>query len=103
MLKLIRAARILHPSGTGHHGTERAGRPHHGRPGLEDVADADDLAVQDVGQAAAVELARAEVLTDGQRRARELTEKVVEYYRRRGLPGHARARWKRRRCSPGRG
>lgn len=58
---------------------------------LEDIADASDPAVQDLGQAAAVELARAELLSDGQRRARELTEDVVEHYRRRGLPEHARA------------
>lgn len=52
---------------------------------------ADNAAVQDLGQAAALELARAEVLTDGQRLARELSEGVVEHYRRRGLPGHALA------------
>jgi hypothetical protein len=47
--------------------------------------------VQDLSQAARVELARAEVLTDEQRQARELIGSVLEHYRRRGLPKHAHA------------
>ena len=45
----------------------------------------------DLGRAAELDLARAEVLTDGQRRARLRAESVIDRYRERGLPEHARA------------
>ena len=50
-----------------------------------------DPRVQDAAQAAQLELARAEVVTDGQRSARDRAAAVIEHYRRRGLPEHARA------------
>ena len=58
---------------------------------IEEAAGATDPTEQDLVQAATLELARAEVLTDGQRRARERVQAVVEHYRERGLPEHAHA------------
>jgi tetratricopeptide (TPR) repeat protein len=55
------------------------------------VGHPDDPAVHDAVQAAKLELARADVLTDGQRAARELAAEVIEHYRERGLPEHVRA------------
>lgn len=57
------------------------------------IADAGDppADILDLVQAATLELARAEVLTDGQRQARTRAAAVLEHYRGRGLPEHARA------------
>jgi tetratricopeptide (TPR) repeat protein len=45
----------------------------------------------DLARAAELDVARAEVLTDGQRQARQRAESVIRAYRDRGLPDHARA------------
>jgi tetratricopeptide (TPR) repeat protein len=56
------------------------------RPADTDPAVRD--AVQDAAQAAQLELARAEALTDGQRSARGRATAVIEHYRQRGVPEH---------------
>ena len=53
--------------------------------------DAADPAVLDAMQAAELEVARVEVLTDGQRAARRRASRVIAHYRDRGLPQHAQA------------
>ena len=58
---------------------------------IEDAGGDPPADTLDLVQAASLELARAEVLTDGQRQARERAAAVLEHYRRRGLPEHARA------------
>jgi tetratricopeptide (TPR) repeat protein len=60
------------------------------------IAGADGLAEDhpvafDLARAAELDLARAEVLTDGQRDARQRAESVIRAYQARGLPDHARA------------
>jgi tetratricopeptide (TPR) repeat protein len=50
-----------------------------------------DPAAFDLARAAELELARAEVLTDGQRQARQRAESVIRAYEERDLSDHARA------------
>jgi tetratricopeptide (TPR) repeat protein len=56
------------------------------RPADTDPAVRDTM--RDAAQAAQLELARAEALTDGQRSARNRATAVIEHYRQRGVPEH---------------